>query len=243
MQGLPAPCSHLHWSYCTMVHAGEQWNGRESVEELKKVCLAFYDSKWKEREKKNKTASRITFTSAGGSIFILEDDPATIVAYLTNAYTKINHHTHCRVCRPYLALMPTHCQIPCWCGGSRMTGFNINTDGYKATTMLTKDHKWALSCQDQSSKPLYLDSGTTAHISPNQSNFISITLIPTRQICEVGVSIAAIGRTIHVHVAERTYINLKNALYMSKSTVWLLSISKITCEHGKSMMFDILKSP
>ncbi|KAG6870750.1 hypothetical protein C0993_004184, partial [Termitomyces sp. T159_Od127] len=60
----------------------------KSIEELKKACLAFYDGKQKEREKRDKGVSKITFTPAGGSAFTLEGDPATIAAYLATQAPK-----------------------------------------------------------------------------------------------------------------------------------------------------------
>ncbi|KNZ81023.1 hypothetical protein J132_03012 [Termitomyces sp. J132] len=60
----------------------------KSIEELKKVCLAFYDSKQKEREKRDKAVSKITFTPAGGSMFTLEGNPVTIAAYLAMQVPK-----------------------------------------------------------------------------------------------------------------------------------------------------------
>ncbi|KAG5720955.1 Copia protein [Termitomyces sp. T112] len=54
----------------------------KSIKELKKARLAFYNGKWKEREKRDKAVSKITFTPAGSSAFTLEGDPVTIAAYL-----------------------------------------------------------------------------------------------------------------------------------------------------------------
>ncbi|KAG5715017.1 hypothetical protein E4T56_gene10377 [Termitomyces sp. T112] len=41
----------------------------KSIEESKKACLAFYNGKRKEREKRDKAVSKITFIPAGGSVF------------------------------------------------------------------------------------------------------------------------------------------------------------------------------
>lgn len=219
------------------------------VEESKKARLAFYDNKRKEREKKDKTVSRIMLTPTGGSAFTLEGDPVTIAVYLTTQTPKSTTSQTAEFAGLSSNAVPAAgfladaegLEFDAWIALEEehnidsATDLKTNADGYKATATLTKDHKLALT-----SEPFYLDSGTMTHISPNQSDFISLTPIPVRQIRGVGgASIAAIGiGTIRVHVTGGMYIDLENALYIPKSTVRLLSISKMTRKHRMSAMFD-----
>ncbi|KAG5732243.1 Copia protein [Termitomyces sp. T112] len=202
----------------------------KSIKELKKVCLAFYDGKWKEREKRDKAVSKITFTPAGGSAFTLEGDPVTIAAYLamqapktamTNApkaeFAGLGYDT-----LPYAGFLADAegLEFDVWIaleeehGSQCGIGPEMDRDWYKANNVSKEDHKLILLSQNQTLEPFYLDSGATTHISPNQGDFIKLDSIPARQICGVGgTSIAAIGvGTIQVYVSGGMYIELENAL-------------------------------
>ncbi|KAG5732007.1 Copia protein [Termitomyces sp. T112] len=228
----------------------------KSIEESKKACLAFYDSKRKEREKRDKAVSKITFTPAGSSVFTLEGDPATIAAYLamqapktatTDApkaeFAGLGYDTLPAVgfladaegleFDTQIALEEEH-------GSQCGIGPEMDRNWYKANNASKEDHELILLSQNQTLELFYLDSSATTHISLNQGDFIKLDSIPARQICGVGgTSIAAIGvGTIRVYVSGGTYIELENALYVPKSTVRLLSISRIACDHGMSVTFD-----
>lgn len=158
---------------------------RKSVKESKKACLAFYNNKQKERKKKTKTTSKIMFTLARGSAFTLEGDPMNIAAYLAMQTPKTVSTPAAEFAGLGSNVLPAAglladvegLEFDAWVvleekPDSKSTKLNINR--HKATTMLTEDHETVLSCQDQTLEPFYLDSGTTVHISPNQSNFIKI---------------------------------------------------------------------
>ncbi|KAG5735106.1 Copia protein [Termitomyces sp. T112] len=182
----------------------------KSIKESKKARLAFYDGKWKEREKRDKAVSKMTFTPAGGSIFTLEGNPATIAAYLamqapktatTDApkaeFTGLGYNTLPAV--GFLADVEG-LEFDAWIvleeehGSQCRIGPEMDRDWYKANNTSEEDHELISLSQNQTLEPFYLDSGATTHISPNQGDFIKLDLIPTRQIHGVGgTSIAAIG--------------------------------------------------
>ncbi|KAG6886627.1 hypothetical protein C0992_003084 [Termitomyces sp. T32_za158] len=62
----------------------------KSADESKKARLAFYNEKRKEREKKGRSTSKVTFMPAGGSAFTLKGDSATIAAYLAAQTPKMS---------------------------------------------------------------------------------------------------------------------------------------------------------
>ena len=77
--------------------------------------------------------------------------------------------------------------------------------------------------------PFYVDTGTTVHISPEKSDFL--TLRPTTAQFVKGVggsSITTIGvGDIKLRVTRSTYIILKDTLYIPNATVCLISVSTL----------------
>lgn len=82
------------------------------------------------------------------------------------------------------------------------------------------------------------------HIFPNVKDFVTIKSVQHRPIWGVGGSaIFATGvGTIHLHTAEGEHLNLENALYVFKSTVQLLSISKLVKHLNMMATFDNSKA-
>jgi len=91
-----------------------------------------------------------------------------------------------------------------------------------------------------STSPFLLDSGCTTHISPDQSNFLSLRPISNRVIKGVnGSSITAIGvGSIKLNVGRGNNITLDNVLFIPSSTIRLLSIACLIDSLRCSVLFD-----
>ena len=88
--------------------------------------------------------------------------------------------------------------------------------------------------------PFYLDSGATIHISPNATDFVSLTPIPNKSIQGVGGSaifVTAIGK-MDLRLADGSHLMLDDALLVSKATVRLLSVSSIAKKNGIFTIFS-----
>ena len=88
--------------------------------------------------------------------------------------------------------------------------------------------------------PFYVDTGATVHISPEQSDFLTLKPIAAHPVKGVGgSSVAAIGiGDIKLRVARSAYIILQNALYIPNATIRLISISTLARDNQAIAHFD-----
>ena len=88
--------------------------------------------------------------------------------------------------------------------------------------------------------PFHVDTGSTIHISPEKSDFLTLKPTTARSVKGVGgSSITAIGMgSIKLHVVCSAYIILQNALYIPNATVHLISVSMLTCNNQAVAHFD-----
>ena len=86
----------------------------------------------------------------------------------------------------------------------------------------------------------YLNSRATVHISPDPYSFASLTPIQQRSIQEVGgstIAVMGIG-SICLQTSKGTYLELDNVLHVPKSTIHLLSISRVAKQAGITVTFN-----
>ncbi|KAG6898457.1 hypothetical protein C0993_006784, partial [Termitomyces sp. T159_Od127] len=119
------------------------------IKDLKKAQLAFYDNKWKEQEKKGSTALKVMFTPAGGNMFMLEGNPATIAVYLATQMSRASVGQT----MDFAGLSSNALLVAGLFADMESLEFDAwivlepdYNQGHKATTILSKDHKTVLSC-------------------------------------------------------------------------------------------------
>ena len=88
--------------------------------------------------------------------------------------------------------------------------------------------------------PFYVDTGATVHISPEQSNFLTLRPIAARSVKGVGgSSITAIGLgDIKLRIVRGAHIILQNVLYIPNATVRLISVSTLARDSQIVAHFD-----
>ena len=88
--------------------------------------------------------------------------------------------------------------------------------------------------------PFYVDTGATVHISPNRSDFLTLTSITQRSVKGIGgSSIAAVGvGDIILRIGHNASITLLNALYIPNAAVRLISVSALSHDSGVIAHFD-----
>lgn len=99
-------------------------------------------------------------------------------------------------------------------------------------------HETALSVTAQN--PFFIDTGATVHISPNKLDFSTLQPINPKAIKGVGgseISAHGIGNII-LKSMEGKVLTLEKALYVPKSTVRLISASRIANDSNAYFHFD-----
>jgi len=88
--------------------------------------------------------------------------------------------------------------------------------------------------------PFFLDSGSSIHISNDETDFFSLRPIPPRAVNGVGgSSIQAVGvGTLRLIVARGIHITLDNILFIPTATVRLISVSALCAAHRCMASFD-----
>ena len=88
--------------------------------------------------------------------------------------------------------------------------------------------------------PFYVDTGATVHISPEQSDFLTLRPIAARSVKGVGgSSITTIGLgDIKLRIARGAHIILQNVLYIPNATVRLISVSTLARDSQVIAHFD-----
>lgn len=213
----------------------------KTVEESKQARLAYYDAQRKEKDAKKKT-SRITITPNGGSAFTVEGDSEAIAAYIAAQGEKSTSSTKAEFAGIASDSIPGYIEdieameFEALVAVEEECGYiKLAQDTYENELYLSNSSNIPLDIL-----PFYLDSGATVHISPDRSDFLDLTPIPDRQIRGVGGSdIAATGiGSIRLNVRDGTHIVIDNALYVPKSTVRLLSVSKLAKSSGIYTTFN-----
>lgn len=113
----------------------------------------------------------------------------------------------------------------------------IDDEAYSSIAPLQQNRRTPISTD---SHLFYVDSGATVHISPDQSDFITLRPIALRPVKGVGgSSIAAIGQgDIKLRIGKGASITLRDALYIPNSTVRLVSVSLMARESNLISHFD-----
>jgi hypothetical protein len=88
--------------------------------------------------------------------------------------------------------------------------------------------------------PFYVDTGATVHISPEQSDFLTLRPIAARSVKGVGgSSVTAIGLgDIKLRIARGAHIILKNVLFIPNAAVRLISVSTLARDSQAVAHFD-----
>lgn len=210
----------------------------KTVEESRQAQLAYYDVQCKEKDATKKT-SQVTIILTRGLAFTIESDSETIAAYISVQGGKDPLSTKTE----FAGLASDFILASCI--------EEIESMEFDSLIAVEKECNYINHIKEESylsnmptvlldTTPFYLDSGVTVHISPDRSNFITLSSIPDQMICSVGGStIAATGiGSICLDIRGETYIIIDNALYIPNSTVRLLSISKLAKFSGISTMFN-----
>ncbi|KAJ3492393.1 hypothetical protein NLJ89_g11253 [Agrocybe chaxingu] len=88
--------------------------------------------------------------------------------------------------------------------------------------------------------PFYIDTGATAHISPDRTDFITLRPIAAHTIKGVGSSfIMAIGcGDIKLRISRGKYLILRDALFVPAAAVRLISVSSVIIDSNATLLFD-----
>ena len=88
--------------------------------------------------------------------------------------------------------------------------------------------------------PFYVDTGATVHISPEQSDFLTLRPIAARSVKGVGgSSVTAVGfGDIKLCIARSAHLALQNVLFIPNATVCLISVSTLACDSHAVAHFD-----
>ena len=88
--------------------------------------------------------------------------------------------------------------------------------------------------------PFYVDTGATVHISPEQSDFLTLHPIAVRSIKGVGGSSITTIRLsdFKLRIARGAHIILQNVLYISNTIVRLISVSTLAHDSQVVAHFD-----
>ena len=88
--------------------------------------------------------------------------------------------------------------------------------------------------------PFYVDTGATVHISPEQSDFLTLRPIAARSVKGVGgSSVTAIGLgDIKLRIARGAHLTLQNVLFIPNATVRLISVSTLARDSHAVAHFD-----
>ncbi|CAA7271859.1 unnamed protein product [Cyclocybe aegerita] len=88
--------------------------------------------------------------------------------------------------------------------------------------------------------PFYVDTGATAHISPDRTDFITLRPISAHTIKGVGGSfITAIGcGDIKLRISRGKYLILRDALFVPAAAVRLVSVSSVILDSNATLFFD-----
>ena len=209
----------------------------KTVEESRAARIAHF--KAKEKDKK-KASSKVTITPSGGSAFTLEGDPDFVAAYIAARETATTPTAKAEFVGLMSDALPT------------ATFVEVEEMEFDAWVVLEEElepgtcgqhdrgNETVLTSVSLNTLPFYLDSGATVHITPNPSDFTSLTPIPERPIRGVGGSTivaTAIGK-ICLHTKNGSILELDDVLLVPKSTVRLLSISKLAKRTDIETIFD-----
>lgn len=201
----------------------------KTIDESCVACIAHFKAKNKEQKK---SSSKITIIPSGGTAFTLEGDADIITAYMAARKGKAG-------------TAPAKAEFAGLASDTLSNTTITDVEALEFDAMIALEEEvqtgvdWghhtndnqvedaALITAQTENLPYYLDLGATVHITPNSSDFITLTPIPERLICGIeGLSIAATGiEKIELQVQNRSTIKLHNVLFVPKSTVQLLSIS------------------
>lgn len=103
---------------------------------------------------------------------------------------------------------------------------------------LDQDTETALAATDD--HPFFVDSGATIHVSPCKSDFITLQPIEPKPIKGVGgstISACGVGNIL-LRTAGGNTLPLRNALYVPKSTVRLISVGRLSVDDNLGSYFD-----
>ncbi|KAG5717103.1 hypothetical protein E4T56_gene7190 [Termitomyces sp. T112] len=226
-----------------MVHPGGGMV-RKTVEESRTTHLAHFRSK--ERGGK-RTSSKVTVTPSGRSPFTLEGDLYLIATYMAARKGKNPLTSKAEFAGLASDTLPEAGSIEDIEVLEFDTLIAVEEElragiHWDRCTNRNQSDETALSSSTIPLETLsfYLDLGATVHISPDPSNFISLTPISEHPICEVrGSTIATMGVSkIQLHIRDGSSLELDYALLVPKSTVQLLSVSKLTKQADIEITFN-----
>lgn len=216
---------------------------RKTIVESRMARLAHL----KARDKNHKKgSSKIMVMPSGGSMFTLEGDPELIAAYMATREGKPATAPTGKTEFAGLAsdILPTLSSIS-EVEDLEFDAFIVEEEAKTGVdwthhTNHEQANETALTATSHEALSFYLDSGATVHITPNQSDFLSLSPIPECSICGVGGSSIAATRIgkICLHVQGGAVLELDDALLVPKSTVRLLSISKLAKHAGIETAFN-----
>lgn len=213
----------------------------KTVEESRTARIAHFKAKDRDRKK---SSSKVTITPSGGSAFTLEGDPDLIAAYMTARESKTLPPAKTEFAGLTSDVLPTatieeveELEFNALVVLEEEPQAGINWNNYNKHDL---DSETVLASVSLETLPFYLDSGATVHITPDPSDFTSLTKIPERPIHGVGgstIAATAIGR-ICLQTQDGSMLELDDALLVPKSTVRLLSISKLARHANIETIFN-----
>jgi len=241
-------CSNCHWTSHTAdfcVRAGGGMAGK-SIEEAQAAKRRGSREK-QEKPKDSKNARlkvALSFKDSNGQAFITHVDMDNITAMNTNTVTSSTVHVN---------LTSVNFDSPSLNLAAHLTG--VETVEYEGFLACFDDPRVSIDWAEHSNNievsptmiaaphqtrrttiisldtcPFFLDSGASVHVSPEQSDFLSLRPISLKAIKGIGrSSILATGiGDIKLCIAWGAYIILLGVLFVLNSTIRLISISSLT---------------
>jgi len=123
--------------------------------------------------------------------------------------------------------------LSCIAKDTCMVEWNVqNTCDLKLTTPICPLTTRECSLIASDNYTFHINSGTTSHFSPKNSDFVELYAIPILHVGGInGTSLAAIGRGKIVIICGKGWkLTLKDALYVPQVTLHLISVGRLTNE-------------
>ena len=241
-------CSNCHQTghtadFCVRTGGGMAGKSIEEAQAAKR--RGSREKQEKPKDSKNaRPKVALSFKDSNGQAFITHVDTDNITAMNTNTATSSTVHAN---------LASVNFNSPSLNLAAHLTG--VETVEYEGFLVCFDDPRVSIDWAEHSNNievsptmiaaphqtrrtavisldtcPFFLDSGASVHVSPEQSDFLSLRPISSKAIKGVGGSSILATRIgdIKLCIARGAYIILLGVLFIPNSTVHLISISSLT---------------
>ena len=240
--------------FCVRAGGGMAGKSIEEAQAAKRKATRDRQERPREGSKDGKSKVALSFKDSNGQAFITHVDTDNIAAINSTAATSSTVHANLASIdfdSPSLDL-PVHLTgietveyegfLACFDDPVVSIDWSQYTSNVEISpTMIAAPHQTRRTAViSLDTRPFFLDSGASVHVSPEQSDFLSLCPISSRAIKGVGgSSILATGiGDIKLRIARGAYLILLGVLFVPNSTVRLISISSLTRDSACHVHFS-----